>query len=449
MILEFPIGSRYINKDIYGYKIELRCCDIDDVSREIEILQGNKMKAHNIPLQSTIDILDKCARLWLNRSYSKKHIEMLSKILNQSPELVTVELENIVKLLLKENMERVIEEELGDKNILDGWVKTSYGSVHRQPRGLVFHNLSGNAFIVIAVSIAAGLLSKNCNLVKVSSDEPYFAYAFFQSLCEIDSSIKDRLSVMYFDSSRSDIYREIIKKSDCIIHWGGEHSRNAMASLCAEYNTHFIEHGPKVSFEVVETIDDIKNDTLLIARDIVFWEQRACLSPRIIFINKNIDAEDFAVHLSSALKDMMSVFPKHYANPWDVVKIIQDRQYCIVKYGINGLGKVFASENADYTVVLSEEMPSAKDIDRCFGRFVFVCPFNSKDEVLNYVEKNIKQYLQTMGYKGDDEDFIEKMTLLGVSIVTRIGEMPMHLPGTSHDGYSNLHEMTYSVSKQL
>ncbi|MCX8163281.1 MAG: hypothetical protein N3D10_01870, partial [Candidatus Micrarchaeota archaeon] len=45
--------------------------------------------------------------------------------------------------------------------------QTYYGMVHRQPRGLVFHNVSGNAFIVIPVSIAMGLISKNVNLVKV------------------------------------------------------------------------------------------------------------------------------------------------------------------------------------------------------------------------------------------------------------------------------------------
>ncbi len=94
-------------------------------------------------------------------------------------------------------------------------------------------------------------------------------------------------------------------------------------------------------------------------------------------------------------------------------------------------------------------MPDKNDIDRCFNRFIFVCPYSDSEEVYEYVENNLKKYLQTMGYKGTDEQFIEKMTMLGVSIVTRPGEMPLHYPGTSHDGIHNLKEMTSIVSNQL
>ncbi|URZ02812.1 acyl-CoA reductase [Clostridium felsineum] len=451
MNVEYDIKNVSVKQEIDYYKKLLLISNEKEIDREIKKLKENKIKTHNISTEKTIDILDKCAKLWLNKEYSNRHIKMLSKITNQSYELVSYELQGSMKMLLRENIEKTISEEIGDLKIMDEWVETSFGKVHRQPRGLLFHNVSGNAFVVIPTSISMGLLSKNCNLVKVSADEPYFAYMFYKSLCEIDESIKDRLSVVYFDSSNKNIYETVAKQSDCIVHWGGEHSGKIMAELCAKYDTHLILHGAKISFEVIEKIDDENIVAKNVARDIVLWEQKACLSPRIIFVNKNLDVNQFAVKLSKALNLLSQVFPKAYLNAWSSIKTIQDRQYCLLKYGINKGEKVklYSSFNADYTVLLEESLPDKADINRCFNRFVLICPYESKDTVCEYIEENLKDYLQTMGYSGNDEKFIEKMTQIGVSIVTKPGEMSVRYPGTTHDGMHNLKEMTYMVSTQI
>lgn len=451
MQINYTCGTSVLKKDVNNFYLELLCADETAVNNEITRLNANKQKVHNISTATTIDILDKCAKLWLNREYSEKHIEILSKITNQSFELVAHELEGTMAMLLRENIEKTIVEELGNLDILDKWVDTSYGHIHRQPRGLTFHNISGNAFVVIPVSISMGLLSKNCNLIKVSGDEPYFAHAFYESLCEIDASIKDRLSVLYFDSSNSNIYEEIVSKSDCVIHWGGEYSGRIMSDLCSKYNTHIIMHGAKISFEVVDETEDLANVAELVARDVISWEQKACLSPRIVFVNEKLNIKDFSIKVAQSLGALANIFPKAYFTPWSSVKTIQDRQYCLIKYGINKGKKIqmYSSFNADYTVILNDIMPDKEDIDRFFYRFIYICPYENKNQVYNYIEKNLKAYLQTMGYSGADDDFIEKITLLGVSIVTKPGEMAMHSPGTSHDGIHNLNELTFMVSKQL
>ncbi len=439
------------SKEIDDYKEELVVSTENDIENSIQRLKENKSKVHDISTERTIDILDKCAKLWLNRDYSNKHIEMLSKITNQSRELVSYELEGTMQMLTRKNLEKIMLEEIGDLKIMDQWINTSYGKVHRQPRGLTFHNMSGNALVVIPMTICMGLLSKNCNLVKVSADEPYFAYMFYKSLCEIDESIKDRLSVVYFNSSNKNIYETVAKESDCIVHWGGEESGKVMAELCGKYRTHLIMHGAKISFEVIDKVDDMEAVSKNVANDIVIWEQKACLSPRIVFINRNLDLNDFAEKLSNSLNLLSNVFPKAYLNAWNSVKTIQDRQHCLLKYGIKNGEKVklYSSFNADYTVILTESFPDKEDINRCFNRFILVCPYESKDKVSKYVEENLKDYLQTMGYSGEDEKFIEEMTRMGISIVTKPGDMSAHYPGTSHDGVHNLQELTYVVSSQL
>lgn len=449
MNINFPIGSQFIEKKAGGLKLKLNMAREEEVLAAITRLNKNKLSAHEISTEHNLEVLDRCARLWLNREYSKVHVEVLAKITNQSEELVRYEIEGSMQMLLKENMEITINEELGNKQVLDEWVTTSYGHVHRQPRGTLFHNISGNAFVVIPVSISMGLVSKNCNFIKVSGDEPYFAYAFYKSLCEIDDKIPDRLAICYFDSSNSQIYESIIKNSDSVIHWGGEYSGRVMAELCAKYGTHLIMHGAKISFEVIDKEENFQDLGSKIAADITLWEQKACLSPRIVFVNRELEVEKLSSSIASALGKLSKIFPKMYMNEWNSIKTIQDRQYCLLKYSGSDEEKIISSQNADYTVVFTEKMPEKRDIDRCFYRFIFVCSYREKEEVIEYVRSNIKSYLQTMGYNGEDKNFIEKMTLLGVNIVTKPGDMSRHFPGTSHDGFHNLQEMTYVVSEQL
>jgi hypothetical protein len=449
MKIEYSTGSELLTKKINGLELDMLCANEEELKAEIDRLNSNKRKVYDISIEHTIDVLDKCAKLWLNDDYIEKHIGILSQLTNQSPELVKYELQGSLRMLLRESIEKMIDEELGTSKVLDGWVRTSYGYVQRQPRGTIFHNISGNAFVVIPVSISIGLLSKNCNIVKVSGDEPYFAYALYKSLCEIDSSISDRLSVVYFDSKCSGIYESVVKNSNGVIHWGGEESGKFMAELCAKYQVELISHGAKISFEVIDSTEDIAKTAQEVATDVVMWEQKACLSPRIVFINKELDTLSFAKHLADSLNNLADVFPKSYLVPWNSVKTIQDRQYCMLKYGLKKKVEVFSSFNADYTVVLNNEMPEKEDIDKCFYRFIFVCPYSNKKEVTDYVEQNIQSYLQTMGYSGNNEEFVKEMARMGVSIITHPGEMSMHCPGTSHDGMFNLQELTFASSWQV
>lgn len=450
MKINYCAGSNIIEKNINNIKMQLNASNETDILNEVKKLKQNQVKAHKISTEENIELLDKCARMWLNDEYSREHINILAQLTNQSLQLVTYELHESIQMLLKENITKTIKEEIGDMNIMDKWVRKEYGYAHRQPRGLVFHNISGNALVVILMSISMGLISKNCNLVKVSGDEPYFAYAFYKSLCEIDESVKERLSIVYFDSSNENIYDEIVKKCDSVIHWGGRESSKKIGALCAKYQRHIIMHGEKISFEVIDKLDDSSAVANNVAKDIICWEQKACLSPRIVFVNRKNDVNMFAKELGENLKELTNSIPKAYSTPWNSVKTIQDRQYCEIKYGIKEKDtKIYSSYNADYTVIFSESMPEREDINRCFYRFIFVCSYDNYNEIHKYISENMREYLQTMGYNGDNQEFVENMTLLGVSIVTKPGDMAIHYPGTSHDGIHNLYDMTLLVSRQM
>lgn len=438
-----------ITSFIKKYDIDMPLLTKENAENAIQELKRNLSNARSIPLRDTVALLDKCAHLWLNHEFSAKHVKMLSAITNQGQELVRTELDSIMKALLRENIEKLVRCELGNPDVLDKWISAEYGSVRREPRGIVFHNISGNAFIVPPVSIAMGLLSKNCNLVKVSKDEPYFAYAFAKSLYSIDPAVEKRLSVNYFDSSESEIYDTIIKGCDCVLHWGGVESERFISSLCSKYRVKLVSHGAKISFEVIDELpSNPAQITDGVAADMIAWEQKACLSPRVLFINSKLDVDGFAQSLSKSLNTLTKSFPKEYSTAWNSMKSIQDRQLCIEKYGLASGVKIYSSYNADYSVLQINRMPEKEDVDRCFYRFIFVCPYHDSHEVEDWVRVNIQPYLQTMGYSGTNKEFLDNMAAMGVTAITKPGKMSLHEPGTSHDGYSNLTELTYAVSNQ-
>jgi hypothetical protein len=59
-----------------------------------------------------------------------------------------------------------------------------------------------------------------------------------------------------------------------------------MGRLAAQHRIHFVDHGPKFGLEVIEKPgrENARPLAYNVALDIVPWEQYACLSPRVVFV---------------------------------------------------------------------------------------------------------------------------------------------------------------------
>ena len=75
---------------------------------------------------------------------------------------------------------------------MDKWIQKGSIKLHAQPRGLILHNLAGNAFSVGITSLYYGLITKNVNLVKLPREDPFFMVKLGESLLEIDKKLRKR-----------------------------------------------------------------------------------------------------------------------------------------------------------------------------------------------------------------------------------------------------------------
>ena len=163
----------------------------------------------------------------------------------------------------------------------------------RQPCGLVMHNLAGNAFNVGMLSLMFGLLTKNVNLIKLPREEPYFSVKFAESIAEVDKKIAKEIAVLYWSGSRGEIYDELFNSGfvDCVLAWGGLTSIEDIRRRAYRFGIKMIDHRPKMSFGIIS--EDVLSDPTLmqdmaqkIAMDVAIWNQKACLSPRVIYIKE-------------------------------------------------------------------------------------------------------------------------------------------------------------------
>lgn len=438
-----------------GVEIELDVVGCDQVLQVAEGLRAQTAHAYARPVDEYIGLLDAAGALWSSETYPARQeaMEILPKLTHQSAPMVRYELDMICQLLWRPNLEALIRREIGNKAVLERWINSGGILIRRQPRGLVLHNLSGNAFIVPVLSLIFGLLTKNVNLVKVASDEPLLGVRFAESLRELNPAIDRELAVLYWPGSDYETYDRVLASgAGAVIAWGSEESLNQVAAHTGRHRVKLVDHGPKLGFAVIDKPDTEQAARLAqgLALDIVPWEQYACLSPRLVmYIEGEVSGQDFAAMAADHLARVTQELPSATAECQRAATVIANREYYLSTVEAQQKGIVYQSSDTSWTVVYSSEPPCLDDLNCSLGRFIVIRKVDSLDDVLSFFRDNrLEPFCQVLGYNGDDEAFLEQVTRCGVSHVTWPGQMNIKPLGSSHDGVFNLAELTYVVSRQ-
>ncbi|MFX1317147.1 MAG: acyl-CoA reductase [Promethearchaeota archaeon] len=296
-----PIYSEKISMEVIKrqddiLEIEFPVFDKKEVLEIAEKIALKKRRAHDRYIDDVLDVIDQVGDLWRNPNYDlrKEALEVIPMMTGQSKELVEIEFNASLIFLNKKIAEAQLFSEIGGKQYLEEWIPKGNMRIHAQPRGLVFHNLAGNAFNLGIISLFYGLITKNVNLIKLPHGEPYTTVKLCESIAEIDKKIAKEIAALYWQGSRGDIFDELFNSGniDCVLAWGGIQSIEEIRRRAYHYGIKIIEHGPKLSFSVIsedifQNINQMQDAAQKIAIDIVCWNQKACLSPRIIYILEN------------------------------------------------------------------------------------------------------------------------------------------------------------------
>lgn len=298
-------------------------------------------------------------------------------------------------------------------------------------RGLCCHWMAGNVQILGLFALVQCIMTKNVNLLKVSShDDGVFAGLLnaFEGLeyttpggytIKGDDLLKT-VAVVYFTRNAVKLGENMSKNADVRIAWGGREAVETVASYPSKYDCETVVFGPKLSFAVVskEMLTDEQAAKKLARRvsvDVSVFDQTGCASAHNLFVEKGgaVSPDVFCKILNESMAKTEIQIPKPTMSAEQVSAIHSIRgvyDFCGVSMG---------SETMSYSILLDDHDELHKPV---YSRVLFV---HAVDSIMQSI-KHITEDIQTIGIEATQEqaiEYAEAATQKGAVRFPQIGRM--------------------------
>jgi len=195
-----------------------------------------------------------------------------------------------------EKLEFQIREELGGKDVLDGWRVRSRPDgrqawVRAFPPRLI-HILAGNAPGVATTSIIRGALTKGVNLLKLPSNDLFTATAVLRAMAAVAPGhpVTASFSAIYWKGGDAALEGALFRAQyfDKLVAWGGEATiRSAVKYIGPGFE--LVSFDPKNSMSLIgreafESEESLAGAAVAAATDATVYNQDACVAARFQFV---------------------------------------------------------------------------------------------------------------------------------------------------------------------
>lgn len=298
-------------------------------------------------------------------------------------------------------------------------------------RGLVCHWLAGNVQILGMFALVQCIISKNVNLLKVSSrDDGVFtdilnefkgvSYTTEGGHTITGDDLLKTISVVYFNRYANKLGEEMSKQADVRIAWGGRESVETVSGYPARYDAETVIFGPKLSFSVVakeelSSVQEAKKLARKVSVDVSVFDQTGCASPHNLYVEEGgvISPDEFIDIIGDSMQKTELQIPKPPMSSEQVSQIHSIRGVYDFKGSMKG------SDTMSWTLLLD----NLDEIDKpIYSRVLFVHKVKSIFDSLKYINEDI----QTIGIAAPTEKAIEfatEATKRGVMRLPLIGRM--------------------------
>lgn len=357
--IEKPVIYNFFNED------EL------DLKKSIDQLISLK----NIPTIVLVKMISEISKKWLTDKrlidYRQQGLSFLIRWCSES---------NLLKLL-NESLQ-------GNYQYLDGFQHSNINEATQlkcSPKGLVSHWVAGNVPLLSMLILVQSIITKNNNIVKLSSSAQNTLIFLLDHLKNVKISYLGKKylgkailkSLLICKFSRENLKENIIisKVADVKISWGGGDSMVSIKNLPSKTNCHNMLFGPKTSFSLVsqdylDYNNNFRRYFLKMARDISSFEQKACSSPHTIFY-KGDNIDKFCSNLSSALDQTLKIIPKN----------IDDNDFQNITEAIelgDFIGDVYKNKDHKWVIIKNDNFILEKPV---FSRVIFVKSIKDFDSI--------------------------------------------------------------------
>jgi len=388
------------------------------------------------PILDILEALDDVIARWLDPDYSFRRLAeaTLPATTGFSPQMVAHGLTAMLEGYRKRLLWRVLEAELQDPLVLDGFRPRASGQSRAYGPRLITHILSGNIPALGAPSLIYALLAKSASLMKGASEEPVFPALFARSLAEVDPRLGECVAVVWWRGGDEALEEVAFSRSDLVIAYGSEET---MKSVKARVPGRFVGHGHKLSFGVIgrEALSSVEELAEQAAYDVSLFDQQGCLSPHLFYVEEGglVSPGAFARVLAAAMEALHRQLPKGRTFPDEAAAITALRGSYEFRAIAGEDVALYQGEGTAWTV-LYEQDPTF--IPSCLGRTIRVKPVKDALDMLPLVTP-FRRYLSAVGIALPSERLprlADELGQLGVTRICPIGRMQHPGAGWHHDG---------------
>jgi hypothetical protein len=333
--------------------------------------------------------------------------------------------------LRRGTLEPIIARELGSNGLHGGW--TEYGRAHCKafPVGVVGHWPAGNIEIQPILSMTCALLGGNAALVRIPSGLVDLTRRLMEKLVQSDPGqlLTRRIFMAAFDHSRQDLQEAMAQAVDGAMIWGGEEAVLQIRALPFPHWARVAVFGPRISVAAMDAgawgnPDEGAAWCQRIARDVWQFDQQACSSPQVLFLEKGNGqpTAQFLPLLRRAFETENRAHPRPTIPAALTSAICQARASWLLKETAH---QAAFPKGPDWTLLLGSGSDLPQPIQ---GRTLTVLEVDNLFDPVSKFDGNV----QTLGLGIADPEKERKLALLagnrGVDRIVKLGRMHVFVP---------------------
>jgi hypothetical protein len=333
--------------------------------------------------------------------------------------------------LRRGTLEPIIARELGSNALHGGWTEYGRAKCKAFPLGVVGHWPAGNVEIQPILSLTCALLGGNAALVRIPSGLVDLTRLLMGKLVESDPDerLTRRIFMAAFDHTRQDLQEAMAKVVDGAMIWGGEEAVLEIRSLPFPHWTKVAVFGPRTSVAAMDAGAwgnpvEQKAWCLRMARDVWQFDQQACSSPQVLFLEKKAgeSTAEFLSTLQRAFEAENRAHPRRTIPAALTSAICQARATWLLK---DPARQAVFPMGPDWTLLIGSgsELPQPTQ-----GKTLTVLEVDDLLEAVSKLDGNV----QTLGLGMADAEKEKKIAALagqkGVDRIVKLGRMHVFVP---------------------
>jgi len=275
--------------DLYQVPRVISSSQAESVLRVARMNQQYMLRGHGV-----LDVFYSAQQAWLHQSeWRERAAACMEKFFecvsggDRSAELM--QLESVAAMLDVDFWKTKIGVELNLSRALDAVHESarSEAILAYRPLGVLLHVCPGNSFMGGLSSVLHGVITGNCNLVKLSRNVPA-VLPVVRDLLESCGLPKWQVTCLLWDGGDDDVELPLCRGVDGVAVWGDSTTITRYKSLIP-VGVRLLEYGPKLSFSLLTSAARADSEGFArglagLVKDACQYEQKSCSSSQVLLL---------------------------------------------------------------------------------------------------------------------------------------------------------------------